>query len=333
MIYDISAIHFIRPEWFWAFLIVLVCGWRIHWITAHANAWQKVVDPHLLDQLLVGSSGNRARWKQILGLLGLSIIIVALAGPSWERLEQPVFLKQMARVIVLDLSPAMFAKDVQPSRLQRAKYKVLDLLRETHEGQTGMIVYSSEPFVVSPLTQDAATIANMVSVLSPEILPIGGNNLSLALQKAGELFKQTDAKTGSIILVTSNAGGNQAFIVAKTLAEQGYHLFVLGIGTAEGAPAALPRGGFLQTPNGDIVVNKLQKKALVQLADSGKGKYIDFTTTNQDVSQLLKLSDIHLEKNATKKTKIKTALWKDEGFWLVWLLLPLCLLSFRKGVL
>ena len=105
--------------------------------------------------------------------------IFTLMGPAWTYWHVPVYQKHSARVIALDVSPSMNATDLKPSRLVRAKYKEIDLLKKIKQGDTGMVVFSGLPFVVSPLTHDTNTISSMLSNIDSNVVPVAGYNLSL----------------------------------------------------------------------------------------------------------------------------------------------------------
>ncbi len=108
--------------------------------------------------------------------LALAIASIALAGPSWQRLPQPIDQKTDALVVVLDLSLSMYARDVAPSRLVRARHAVTDILRARTEGFTGLVAYAGDAHAVAPLTDDVRTIENLLAALAPDMMPVLGSN-------------------------------------------------------------------------------------------------------------------------------------------------------------
>ncbi|MEO6147876.1 MAG: VWA domain-containing protein, partial [Sulfuriferula sp.] len=150
----ISAFHFLRPLWLFALIPLILMLWMMWRRRLLSRSWQRVVDPRLLAHLLIGKNARQGPWAMLAVGLGGLLAILALAGPAWQKLPQPVFRQQSALVLVLDLSLSMNATDIQPSRLERAKLKLRDILNQHKEGQTGLIVYAATPFVVSPLTTD-----------------------------------------------------------------------------------------------------------------------------------------------------------------------------------
>ncbi len=323
--------HFLRPWWLITIPLLIVLFIYL-WRTMHRQGnWQAICEPQLLSQLLVKNPGKRFPWGFIYLVIASLLVLIALSGPTWSHWPVPVFRHSNARVIVLDVSNSMNAVDIAPSRLTRAKYKVLDLLHRIHEGQTGMLVFSKMPFIVSPLTQDSQTIAAMVPVLNTGIVPIQGSDISAALKKAGELFVQAGATRGSIILITDSAPSLNAFKTAKALQAKGYHTFVLGVGTVKGAPTPLAKGGFAENEKGNIIFNKLPVTALEKLAAAGHGYYIGFQENNYDTNKLLAWTDENTLHAELKQTLQKKILWKDEGHWFIWAAMLFALFAFRRG--
>jgi len=242
-----------------------------------------------------------------------------------------VYQKDIARIIALDVSQSMNANDLSPSRMERAKYKVLDILRKIKDGQTGMIVFSSEAFVVSPLTTDTNTIANMVPVLDTTIVPVQGSSIEVALQKAVTLLNQAGYARGQIILVTDDTPSVGALTLAAKLATQGYQISVLGVGTANGGPIANPDGGFVTDDKGNIVFAHLDSSALEALSSAGNGIYVPFSNDNSDLEQILPELNQNSLANKLAKDIAAQKLWNDEGHWLIWLLIVLAAIMGRKG--
>ncbi len=324
--------HFLRPEWFYALLPLALIFWRLRHRHAQKGSWSQVCDAHLLPHLLVQpETSKRRQWIPLLLLaFGWLIAVVALAGPAWDKQPQPVFQTSDASIIVLDLSRSMDAEDIQPSRLTRAKHKVLDLLKQSKEGRTGLIVFSNRAYVVSPLTQDAATIAAMIPALDSEIMPRQGSRPELALEKADQLLTQGGAVDGNIILITD--GINEAAIsTAESLQSKGRRISVLAVGTPQGSPIPVTQGGgFLKDRQGAIVVPRLDRSALQNLANQGGGIYTELRADDRDIKALLAGSQQkHL--NESEDMQQTTDTWREEGPWLLLFLLPLAALAFRRG--
>jgi Ca-activated chloride channel family protein len=328
-----ADIHFLRPLWLWLLVPLVMLAWRLLRRQGDGNAWRRLVDPDLLARLLVDSGGWRRRLP--VGLLGFGwlLLVLALAGPTWERLPQPVYQPQQFRVVALDLSPSMNATDLSPSRLTHARFEVLDLLRKAQEGQTALLAYGAEPYVVSPLTADVNTIAAQVPSLETSLLPVQGpRRTDLALDEAGDLLRQAGAPEGEVILVTDGldhpAAARES---ARKLAAEGYRVSVLGLGTAKGAPVPLEGGGFLKDRGGAIRVAKLDSKALQTLAAAGDGLYVAAAVGDRDIEALLPSRQAARLAQAKQQADTQADQWREEGPWLLLLVLPLAALAFRRG--
>lgn len=324
-----QSFHFLRPWWFLLIIPAIALLIMVLRVKVSGNNWSMHCDPHLLQHLLVGQHARKSRMLPVMIFLLWCIGIVALAGPTWSEYPQPVYQKVTARVIALDVSQTMNANDVPPTRLERARFKVLDLLKAIKEGQTGMIVFSSEPFVVSPLTADANTIANMVPSLDSSVVPVAGDNIQKALVESAQLIKQAGFAHGQIVLVTDSTPSPAALTEARKLAKEGITTSVLAIGTAQGGPIKNSDGGFVTDKRGQIVFANMNAAELQELASSGDGQFSLITDNDQDVTQMLN----HDGDAKTQKTEAQkaNALWKDEGHWLIWLLIILVALIARKG--
>jgi Ca-activated chloride channel family protein len=323
-----TEFHWIRPEWLLALPLVAVLALIMTRRQLAPGSWQRVVDaalaPYVLSRSGPGASG--ARWW--LFLLCGALASLALAGPSWKRLEQPVFRSEQAIVIVLDLSRSMDAADLAPSRLTRARLKILELLQRRKSGQTALVVYSANAFTVTPLTTDADTVASLVGSLSTDIMPSRGSYPAAAIDKGRELLQQAGVGYGELLLITDGGTSPQAERAARDLRDAGYTLSVLGAGTEEGAPIPRPDGGFVTDRSGRIAIPRLETAQLRDLAQAGGGSYTAMTADNRDIDALL--SGVASASPAADES-LATDQWRDEGPWLLLLLVPLASLAFRRG--
>lgn len=323
-----AEFHFLRPEWLWALPLAVLTAWTLARRRLGPGGWEQVVDPVLAPHVLSGAANRRGdgRWW-LLGVTG-AIAAVALAGPAWERVEQPVFRSDQALVIALDLSRSMDAQDVSPSRMARARLKILDILERRANGQTALIVYSANAFTVTPLTTDTDTIAALVNSLSTEIMPSRGSYPLAAMTKGQALLDQAGVGTGEVLLVTDGGSSPAAERVARDLWEVGYRVSVLGVGTKDGAPIPKSTGGFVTDRVGKIAVPKLEERSLRALAAAGGGRYAALTADTRDLDHLL---SGEVGSREAGDESLATDQWREEGPWLVLLLLPLAALAFRRG--
>lgn len=321
------VIEFLRPEWLLlapAGLLTVVL-WRRR---GRDSPWRVVVDAELLPGLL--ADGNRAepRWSWVALALGWLLAILALAGPAIERIDDGTMIRVVSRVIVLDLSPSMDSPDVTPSRLERARYKIRDLLRRPGEYQHGLVVFSGDAFTVSPVTADSATLLNLLDALSTDIMPAAGNRFDRAVALALELISRTGGN-GEILLVTDGAGP-EAIDAARGIRRAGSRLNVLGVGTEAGAPIVSPSGGFVRTVDGEILISGVDPTALGRLAEAGGGTARMMTLDDTDLDTLIEGS-VYSASTRHRESGEPLTVWRDLGAWLLLPLLPLAMLAFRRG--
>jgi Ca-activated chloride channel family protein len=323
-----AEFHFLRPEWLWALPAVGLLTLALARRQLAPGSWQRIVDPLLAPFVLSRRQlkGMSHRWWLV--LLGGVLAALAMAGPSWNRVEQPVFRSEQAIVVALDLSRSMDAQDVSPSRLLRAKLKILDILELRNSGQTALIVYSANAFTVTPLTTDADTVAALVNSLSTDIMPSRGSYPPAAINKGRRLLEQAGAVFGEVVLITDGGSSPQALEAAEELRDAGFTLSVLGVGTLNGAPIPRAGGGFVTNRSGQIVIPRLESEGLRELASVGGGRYATLSADDRDVDLLL---SGEVTSGAASDQTLATDQWQEEGPWLLLLLVPLAALAFRRG--
>jgi len=328
----IDNFHFIRPLWLLSLLPVCWLWWKLRVSSSISTQWHDVVDPELLGHLLEGrgASGKSSRWYWWVGVAWV-ICVFALAGPSWERRDTPTFRNVAERVLVIDLSRSMDAKDIKPSRLVRVRQKIEDILAQSGEVENAVVVYAASPFVVSPLTNDAATIRSMLAALRVEIMPAQGSRTGLALEKALELLQSVKSKNGQILLFTDSGVDASAMDAAAKISVDGFSLSVIGVGSSDGAPIPNPRAGFVKDRSGNIVVARLDEISLRALAAAGGGEYQRIAQDESDINALLEPVNRDRPDSAIDDSVQTIEAWLDRGPWLMLLVLPVAAVAFRRG--
>ena len=329
-----SEFHFLRPLWLLALPAVAALIIGLLRAKHSSRSWAAVCDAQLLPFMLVGQRGPQRRslapW--LVGMTG-SLLVIALAGPTWERLPQPVFRDQSALVIALDLSRSMDAGDLKPSRLIRARHKITDILRTRQAGQTALLVYAGEAFTVTPLSDDADTILNQLASLDTGMMPSQGSRADLALAAAADLLQQAGATRGDILLVTDGIDGDELASQLDSLRKQGHRLSILGTGSQQGAPVPVADGGFLKDTQGSIVVPRLDAAELQRWAQRGGGRYATIRPDDHDVQYLFAGQTTPSLNQAEQASGLQSDQWHEQGPWLILLVIPLAALAFRRGVL
>jgi Ca-activated chloride channel family protein len=324
------SFHLMRPEWLWALLPAIVLAGLLWRLRHRSGSWSSVIAPDLLPYLIGDSSGPRKRNFTPALLLIWALAALGAAGPSFEKIPQPVHQKQDALVLVLDLSYSMMAADLAPSRNDRARQKLLDLLSQRKEGQTGLIAYAGDAHIVTPLTDDNPTIANLLPALNPGMMPLAGSEPAAALSQAVELMYSAGVQRGRIMLVTDGITEQDREEISELLQGSGMGLVIMGIGTATGAPLPLPKGGFLKDDSGTIVMPALEEDLLRRLARDTAGRYMRLQIDDSDLDYLL-ADDLLAIPEQTMVLDRAADAWEDQGHLLILLLLPVVLSLFRKG--
>ena len=297
-----QSFHFLRPAW----LLALPLMWGLaFWLARRrerAGDWSRLIDADLLPALRLDGGGRPASspWPWL--ALAWTLATLALAGPSWQRAPSPAYRGNAAWVLVLDLSPSMTAADVPPNRVTRARYALDDLLDAAHDARVGLVVFGDEPFTVTPLTDDVATVRALLPPLAPAILPTAGDNLAPALERAGTLLERGGGRSGQVVVLTDGfADPAAAFEAAVKLRSKGVGVNVVGIGAAARSTP----------PN----VGPLDQARLRQLAASGGGRYVDLSGLPGLIGDLQARAGRAGVARAGQGVRV--AHWLDGGIWLL----------------
>ncbi|MEX0330091.1 MAG: VWA domain-containing protein [Puniceicoccaceae bacterium] len=291
--------HFIRPLWLLAFVPVLILWWQIFRRQDALSAMQGVVDPHLLEHLFIGQSGKR--WLRPVNMLLVLwlIIVVALAGPAWQREPSPFAGEDAGLVMLLKVSETMNAEDLQPNRLERAKFKLRDLLEERSGAPTALIVYSGSAHLVMPLTRDQRIISAMIEDLVPGLMPTDGDALGAALVKADSLLKRAGVPGSVVVLADSVSASNE---LAETTRLPVQFLAI-------------------QSPQGPLDPGMQQAASLL------RGDITRLTVDSTDVQRIARRA----RSDWTTGTETGQDRWRDSGYAILPLIALCALFWSRKG--
>lgn len=315
-----TGLHFVRPLWLLGLLALPLLAWLWRRRAARANVWRENVDAHLLPHLLEPGSAQRARWGMRTALLGLALALIAMAGPAWRQVEQPLWQTRAPLVVALDLSSATLAGDLPPSRLAQARAKIAQLLQQRQGGQVALVAYAQQAYTVAPLTDDVANIALFLDALEPDVMPEDGSRASAAIAWSQKLLRQAGFGSGDILLLTGDVDA-RARSAARDAAAAGYRVSVLGLGSEAGAA--------YRKPDGSIGQARLESALLQGVASAGDGAFEKTQPDSRDLDALGVLDPMQAGARATRGEK--RAAWQDEGFWLLPPLLLLAAFAFRRG--
>ncbi len=318
--------HFLRPWWLLALAglpLLALPRWRRD---DGELALSRLVDPELLPLLLRGQAPRRHLPLWLFAGAWL-LATLALAGPTWSRAEQPLYASRPAQVVAISLSRHMLARDVAPSRLDRARYKAHALLASNRSGLNALVGYAGEAFVVAPLTSDANSLSDLLDAMAPDTMPVDGNNAAAAITLGTQLIHDGKAGGGSLVLITDQADA-AADAAARQALAAGVHVSVLGVGTPQGGPVPLPEGGFLHDAKGHMVLAGRADAALGALARAGGGRYVAMSAGQQDIDALH--GELRHAPTSTATGQLGDQ-WQDRGSWLLLPLLLIVATAFRRG--
>ena len=302
-----TEFHFIRPLWLWMLVPLVVLSWCLLRQTSTMTAWNKVCDAHLLPYLIQTKRYTRRTLSMLLLFVSVVLMIISIAGPTWSRFPVPTYQQVQPRVVLLDMSESMLATDLRPDRLSRAKFKLHDLFQRKNAGQFGLVVYTGEPFVVSPLTDDGQTIDALLSSLTPDIMPVEGQQLSSAIDEAQQLIAQAGFKQGHILVLTGASPSREAIEAANIVSRAGIYVSVMPVVKAD-------------TPLSPL---------FEEFAKAGHGEVIPFSDTSTDLEQWLTATQSNQQYTANLQNDIPV--WRDQGRWFLIPALALLLPAFRRG--
>lgn len=272
--------------------------------TIQKGTWSKVIDAHLLPHLLIDLGKKDKRLSLFCLFSSLFLIILSSSGPTWSKKEVPIYKPIKPYVILLDMSDDMISADFNPNRLKRAKFKLHELFKHSDAGQFAMIAYTSEPFVVSPLTEDSETIDALLNALTEDVMPVGGNKLDLALLEAQKLIEQAKFKEGNILVLSASPPSQEALKAAQALQLNNIKSSIM-----------------------PILVENIDD-AFKLFAKAGNGELISFTDDKKDIEKWLLLTQGQMA--FSKKTNT-VEIWQDEGRWFLLPALFFLMPVFRKN--
>lgn len=323
-----SALHFLRPQWFRLLVSLPVLYLSFRGRDNARARWRRYIDPELLEHLVV-SRRRRFRFRPIHMVLLLIVLgTIALAGPSWKR-EQPPFTEDKAPlVIALDLSETMDAIDLDPTRLERVKLKLRDLLKQRDGGRTALFVYAGTTHMVLPFTTDFTLFDLYLSSLSTSIMPDHGKDTGRALRVIAN-FLHDESVPGTILFVTDGieSGAMPGFRQFTSQPDNPDDILVMGVGTSNGGPVRTSGSGFLNDRSGRRVYAKLDANALRSLSKINIPA-TTLTLNDDDIQWIQRRVQHHLESIQQKDSKTRPI---DEGYWLSIPIAAIALIWFRKG--
>jgi Ca-activated chloride channel family protein len=267
--------------------------------------------------IIAPAKSHTRRWiKAALLMAVLLFTAVALAGPQYGFRWQEINQRGVDIVIALDCSRSMTAADIQPNRLERAKREVYDLLTMLEGDRVALVAFAGTAFLQCPLTLDYNAFNLFLNALSPDYLPVGGTNITMALETAVNSFEPESATDRAVILITDgeNTGSGDPIKAAEALKEEKIKLFCIGVGSGEGVPIPEAEGGFKKDPSGQIVLSRLDETTLKQMAVITGGTYVRSVAGDMDLDAIY-TDEIRRKMDAQTLTSGRKQVWEDRFQW------------------
>lgn len=308
--------HFLRPYFLWLLIPVFLLIALSLISLQQQERWQKVIAIHLRPYVIAKGS-KRTQWFMLLSMLGAFMLaITALAGPTWKKIEIPGKQIETPVVLVLDLSPSMTRSDIQPSRLERAKFKIKDLIAQDPQAGIALVAFGGTAHTIVPITKDYKIINAHIETLNPKIMPFQGADLKAALVLADSITQNTDAP-GRIILFADDFYLEEVKILSDFKQQSKNSISILPFNTPKGLNI---KGG------GHSYLDEQSLSAL----DKIEGIEVHrLTLDNSDVEYMANMISSNLI--FTEKDSEKDDEWNDAGFLFMIPAALLFLLWFRRG--
>ena len=322
--------YFEDPAYLWLLVLipVLAAVWFLmHW--RQKRKLRKFGDPELVHQLMPDVSRWRAMAKYGLLLGSLTLLIVAFARPHWGAGTKTEKRKGIETIIAMDISNSMRAQDVTPSRLERSKMMVENLVDKFSNDKIGLIVFAGDAFVQLPMTSDYVSAKMFLSSIDPSMIGTQGTDIAAAIDMAEHSFSQDEQVGKAIIVITDgedHEGG--AIEAAEDAKKRGMRVYVLGVGSTGGAPIPDPSTGkYMFDETGNTVMSALNEDMCKQIAQAGGGTYIHVENGYAAQQQL------NDELDKLSKKEISAEVYNSYNEYFVWFALAALLLLIAEVVL
>lgn len=280
--------RFENPTYLWLLLIIpiLIIIKIMMWYVQRKKL-SRIGNPTLLKELMPDVSRFRPWVKFLLLITALSSLILTLARPQFGSKISHEKRNGIEAIIALDISNSMLAQDVQPSRLDKSKLMIENLINSFINDKIGLVVFAGEAYVQLPITSDYVSAKMFLSDITPNLISAQGTDIARAIRVSLSSFTQQKGVGKAIILITDgedNEGG--ALEAVKEAKEKGVNVFILGVGDSKGAPIPLGNGEYLKDNHGQTVMTALNENMCKEIAQAGSGTYIHIDNTSLAQEQL-----------------------------------------------
>ncbi len=255
----------------------------LYLVLTNKSEIERFFDKEILKKIRI-ERGLEKNVKLVMLFLALGFMILALARPVVDKGERVLKKKSVPLVVAIDISPSMRARDLYPDRIRFAKRKLIEFLKKAQGFRVGVVAFSSEAFVVSPLSEDLGAVAFLVEHINPESVTLKGTSLSAAINSAASLLKKEEKKR--VLLLSDGGEIAENEKIVSLLKRKGIELYFWGMGTLRGAP--VPDGdGYMKDSRSNIVISRLNFELGNLLESEGVGRFIEASLSSKDIDRLL----------------------------------------------
>jgi len=325
-----TGFHFAQPIWLWGLLAIpLVLAWLLYSSPFRQHGQEaKYADPDLLPYLsgMATTKAVSSRRPLVLWAAVWSLLSLAMAGPRWDFRQMNPFDPGADLVILLDISRSMDVADVNPSRLDRARQEIQDLIRSNPGMSVGLIAFATIAHVVTPITEDGDSLLRQLPAISTNLVRLQGSRLSDAIDRAKQLLAGQGKDVAHNILLISDGDFAETGIEQKVreLYESGTRFHILAVGTDSGGPVP-----GVMAANREPVLSWVDEDKLQQLAEAGGGTFRLAGYRTDDIDEILDAIMAHAK--TKQNEKMQTLVWNEYFYWLLVPAMLMLLYLFRPG--
>ncbi|MGL1889470.1 MAG: VWA domain-containing protein [Reichenbachiella sp.] len=326
---DWDLFHFLRPEWLWLFIPMLVVILIVIISNRGKNAWKKIIAPHLRSYMFTKENKGAVVYPLLFMMLSFTFMILSATGPTWKRVEVPGAKTEAVLYIALDMSRSMTATDVQPNRLERAKFKIKDLLEAKPKARTGLMVFAGTAHPVISVCEDYNLILNQIESLTPYIMPRAGSNYQYAFDLIDTVMSRVEAPS-TLLFITDEIDESKAQYFINFVEQYPHRIELMSLATSQGSKVpGWRKGTFFKEASGEYHISARNDIVMNQLAQHPKITMTPLTLDKSDVEGIAeRVSKKLIFKKAEEESEEE---WVDMGYYLLIPIGVLMLLWFRKG--
>ncbi|MDB6112358.1 MAG: von Willebrand factor type [Pedosphaera sp.] len=294
---DFTHPHFAEPRWLWLAVLAPVCVVLLHRYAAWARKKQiaTFAAPDLLAGLLQSHSPTRRSVKSVLLVLAVAGISLALARPQWGETTEVSQALGDDIVFILDCSRSMLATDVQPNRLARSKYAILDFVQRHGRGRVGLVAFSGQAFLQCPLTFDYDAFREALLSVDEKSIVVPGTDIGRALDEASRAMEKTERRKVMVMLTDGEDLEKSGIKTAEALAQKGIVVYAVGVGTAAGSSIQITNEqgtpDLVRDPSGTVVQSRLDESTLSAIAQATHGSYQPMGGLGEGLESVRRLMD------------------------------------------